>query len=157
MALESIEKLRELACDINGNEIVDHMQLYPSCVFDGAWLNSWHCKFDRELEALEREIADKYLLLPVDADGVPIHVGDKVKCKFNDDVREVGYVGKCGFHEETHHYFDAENFTHVKPDPVKELLRQYRNELEELIQGGFGNVDSLTDDFAARIREAVEK
>ena len=74
--VESIEKLRDLAADINGNEIIDHMQLYPSCVFDGAWLNSWHHAFDRELEALEREIAERYMELPVDMDGLPWHIGD---------------------------------------------------------------------------------
>ena len=76
--MEIIEKLRELAADINSNEIIDHMQLYPSCVFDGHWLDSWHDEFDRLVDEVEREIERDYMRLPVDADGVPIRCGDIV-------------------------------------------------------------------------------
>ena len=60
--LESLEKLRELAADINASEIVDHMELYPSCVFDGAWLDAWHDEFYRAIDRLESEIAERYML-----------------------------------------------------------------------------------------------
>ena len=33
----------------------------------------------RHADEIEAEIAEKYMLLPVDADGVPIHVGDEMK------------------------------------------------------------------------------
>ena len=164
--LESIEKLRELACDINGSEIVDHMQLYPSCVFDGAWLDSWHCEFDRVLEALEREIAEKYMLLPVDADGVPIHVGDHMQA--TDDVDEdgkpyrqlvTGYTmslpdgnGKLWFTDDDGVSYDPRYSCHVKPDPVKELLCDMIHE--------YGCTDALTEavaeKYAERIRELME-
>ena len=126
--LESIEKLRELACDINGSEIVDHMQLYPSCVFDGAWLDSWHCEFDRVLEALEREIAEKYMELPVGADGVPIHVGDILKSKYAPKPFEVESMELSS----TWTVWDKENGAtrwpgecrHVKPRTVEDVLEE---------------------------------
>lgn len=34
---------------------------------------------DFRLDAIEREISERYMLLPVDADGVPIRVGEEVK------------------------------------------------------------------------------
>lgn len=64
MTLKSIEKLREIAADINASEIVDHMELYPSCVFDGAWLDAWHNEFYRVIDMLEAEIAERFMELP---------------------------------------------------------------------------------------------
>ena len=56
--LESLEKLRELATDVNKSEIKDHDALYSL----DQWLDAWHRAFGKALEALEREIAEKYML-----------------------------------------------------------------------------------------------
>ena len=151
--MESIEKLRELACDINGNEIIDHMQLYPSCVFDGHWLDSWHMEFDRALDAIEREIADKYMELPVDADGEPIHIGDAMydgkvaKLVISDDGEHSVYVYKL---PNVLHEFYCYETAHVKPDPIKKLLEEFAYKVCDL------NVDSgECERYAAKIREAV--
>lgn len=158
MALESIEKLRELACDINGNEIVDHMQLYPSCVFDVTWLDSWHCEFDRELEALEREIAERYMELPVDADGVPIHLGDELDNINKSERYKVTSIGDNGYiriYSDTG-WIHSSQCRHVKPDPVKELLEK----LVRDVRGSYyltAEQDRWVDECAERIREAVEK
>lgn len=56
MTLGSLDKLRELAADINAKEIIDHMTLYPSCTFDGHWLDSWHMEFGRLLDAIQAEV-----------------------------------------------------------------------------------------------------
>ena len=58
MTLESIEKLREFI----GDYFVNSGQAY----LQGLAIAG----------SIEREIAERYMLLPADADGVPIHVGD---------------------------------------------------------------------------------
>ena len=39
----------------------------------------WGVEFDRAVDALEAEIAERYMQLPEDVDGVPIHVGDRLE------------------------------------------------------------------------------
>ena len=57
--MESIEKLRDWSHDVCGD-----------------------CECDKEIQQIadeiEREISERYMLLPVDADGVPIHIGDEL-------------------------------------------------------------------------------
>ena len=152
--MESIDKLRDLAADINGNEIIDHMQLYPSCVFDGAWLDSWHHAFDRELEALEREIAERYMELPVDADGVPIHPGNYVL--LDGKGGEVWLVGCRDVMCSDGMSYTASALNRVKPDPVKELLEEFAAAIK--IRDGFNDAtNDVITEYAARIREAVER
>lgn len=92
-------ELRELLADINWTEIIDHMRLNCGSIVDGDWLDSWHAAADhacdaidavhanleRENESLRRELdrvlgeqddRDGWVRLPVDADGVPWHIGD---------------------------------------------------------------------------------
>lgn len=151
MALESIEKLREMlrVCGCDPDECMACS--VPREVKDG-------------LADVEAEIDERFIELPVDADGIAWSVNDNMFAGRNESaqrtltaIRFLFDEGRWLLEDERCCTFYADECRHVKPDPVKELLRQYRNELEELIQGGFGNVDSFTDDFAARIREAVEK
>ena len=150
--MESVEKLRDLAADINGNEIIDHMQLYPSCVFDGAWLNSWHHAFDRELEALEREIAERYMELPLDADGVPCKPGDKLADK--DGIPFfIKSVSSFRVYDEDGSWVDPSFCGHVKSDPVKELLEEFGDWYKH-VAGGCDE-SSVIDEYAAKIREII--
>ena len=172
--MESLEKLRELACDINGNEIVDHMQIYPSCVFDGAWLDAWHRAFDKELEALEREIAERYILLPVDADGVPIHVGDEV-CGYGYSNGGVvvkalnGHMIIVGRLEGGENYaksgllWSAKDTHHVKPRTVEDVLIEYRLKAYNLyLDYGLTSDErvaefkSLDEEYASKLRMVDE-
>lgn len=133
--MESIEKLRE-------------------------WVKSLYTPNSGELKVegldiadeIEAEIAEKYMELPVDADGVPIHVGDEVKCRFDKKTRHVAYVGKYGFLEEPSKYFNATFFDHVKPRTIEDVLR-------DLVDGiGSVEFDALTaiGEAADEIRELME-
>jgi len=131
MTLESIGKLRELAADINSREIIDHMQLYPSCVFDGEWLDAWHRSFDKELEAFEREIAESYMRLPVDADGVPIRVGDKLKRPIKDKrsiyvVESLKFDGKTWWYGvDNTDFYACDCSSHAKRT-IEDVLHEFR-------------------------------
>jgi len=59
--LESIEKLRELAADINSTEIIDHLDVVGKFMFHSEWLDSWHKAFDSACDEIEREIAERYM------------------------------------------------------------------------------------------------
>lgn len=125
--IKALDKLRELVADINAKEIVDHMQLYPSAVFDCMWLDSWHSEFNRLVESLEAEIAANYLELPVDADGVPIHVGDI--CEMSEvqfKVRALNIDGYCWWAVDgTGEFYIAELCRNVKPRTVDDVMSEY--------------------------------
>lgn len=77
--MESIKRLQELADDMNCYEIIDHVHTHPRLTLDGDWLDSWHKAFDKACSDIEAEIAELYMELPLDADGVPIHTGDMLQ------------------------------------------------------------------------------
>lgn len=129
--IKSLKKLRELAVDINSAEIIDHMHFVPKFEFDARWLDSWRKAFDAACDEIEREIAERYQLLPVDADGVPIRVGDELETAHDGKVI-VEYVGEC----EVRVYRDGEHYRisqdeyaytcrHVKPRTLEYVLEDF--------------------------------
>ena len=152
--LESLDQLRDLAADINANEIIDHMELYPSCVFDGHWLDAWHRQFDKLLEAIQTEIDSRYMLLPMDADGVPIHVGDYLRfCDFDiqcaavspervyywDEYSDAHWVKGCECH-------------HVKPRTVEDVLREFAKSGTPTGDGGVLFETALIEKYADELQ-----
>lgn len=123
--IKSLEKLRSriLLKDIfvRGERMSDNDEAYERA-------NGYANKLADEIEA---EIAEKYMELPVDADGVSIHVGD-VMCSAG--IHEKGHkvvvsaIFEDGFVEYGNENgligpLHQEDWVHVKPDPLKELLR----------------------------------
>lgn len=92
---------------------------------------------NKYLDAIESEITDCYMLLPMDADGVPIHVGDKLECNANGyegvfTVFAVGYKYAIGDHEiewirdNPDKWFHFAAFCHhVKPRTLEDVLEDY--------------------------------
>ena len=119
----------------------------------------------------QRYIDEHYLLLPVDADGVPIHVGDSIVWGESNRifkiyaVDESGAIGNSGEnHSLSEHWLSSVNCRHVKPDPVKELLEEFVSSHCAVACSGKktneerdAERDAVVDEYAARIREAVEK
>ena len=131
--MKSIEKMREWA---NSGKLYDNATRFV-------------LHFADEIEA---ELAENYMLVPKDADGVPVHVGDMRE--WNGGRYEVMAVDK------EHVWFDFDPLTpfkadlcrHVKPDPLKELLCDMIHE--------YGSTDALAEavaeKYAERIRELKE-
>ena len=109
------------------------------------------------VDDIEKEISERYVLLPVDADGVPIHVGDSITLPngSRDNVRfitirehdmvfnERGWVpGKC---------------THTKPRTLEDVLHDFANEAEwEQSSDSYEEIESrLITLYAAEIREMI--
>ena len=152
--MKSIEKLRKMAMDFRSDVYKRDEADYVGEIAD-------------EIEA---EIAERYMQLPVDADGLPIHMGDAIEGKpLFDNATVRGTV--CAYHihdddepgtvyikvkptEDTWTIKELrfERCRHVMPDPLKELL-------EELVNHVTPDVEwepELFDGYAQRIRELME-
>lgn len=147
--MESIEKLRKMDDGMlvplgNGQYVPDHSH-------------------NAIADEIEQEIAEKYMELPVDADGVPIKVGDEVmatfggRCKeFDNGPHKVFAVSSDALYLGTiHRYIDSQRCRHIKPRTLEGVL----NELVEAVR--YERVcDKLLSetsiaDFAAEIRELM--
>lgn len=111
---------------------------------------------------IEREIAERYMKLPVDADGVPIRPGEQMA---DDSQRADGLglakwdvvsVNECAFFDMSGGLHVGKQCHHVKPDPVKELLEELLNDIDYAYDGKV-TIAQLIDEYAARIREAVKR
>ena len=138
--LESIEKLRD---SLGGYQVVTGEDM-------GAFL--------LHVDRIECEISEKYMELPVDADGVPIHVGDVIEQCGSEPCEVIGLTETQGcWVKGTHYAINANYAHHVKPDPVKELLGEFFRESRNFnLKDAPGTADRAIEEYAARIREAVK-
>lgn len=121
--METVDKLRGY-CDKLRN--VD-----DNCV--SAEYVAERCAIDvrRLADEIEREIAERYMELPVDMDGVPIRVGDRV-CSPNAGGGEYDvFAIACN------HWVDIDGFKHnpagtlhVKPRTVEDVLTDLAEDVE---------------------------
>lgn len=146
--MKSIDKLRELAADINSTEIIAHIDVGSRFVIHTEWLDSWHKAFDAACGEIEAEIAERYMALPLDADGVPIRVGDEINslgCGVL--VNSIIWDGKNWYASETvlsGDWLPVKYSDHAKP-----------RTLEDVLQCAGVSVAAI-EDVAAEIRELME-
>ena len=124
--MEPIEKLRGYA--------PNHPELYAVC--------------NAAADEIEAEIAERYMLLPVDADGVPIHVGDRLTNinKPSDEYIVAGVNGEKLFVYGGHAFICASQCRHVRPRTIEDVLR-------DLVDG----IDSVEFDALTAIGEAADE
>ena len=138
---------------------------------DCTWIGGG--KVNEHLDAIEAEIAERYMLLPTDMDDEPIHIGDKMQMAHG----QVGVVVAIGETQFTVHATRQPNVVcqakchrHVKPNPLKEL---FSDAALAIIDVGYqhvptiGNVPKLSvdkfkldewmEDNAERIRELMKE
>jgi hypothetical protein len=149
--MKSIDKLREcLICGTDGTHVR---------YFDTAEI----------ADEIEAEIADNYMRLPVDADGVPIHVGDELECHANgydgvftvfaigNDVvvgnQDIEWIGR-----NPSKWFHVASFcTHVKPRTLEDVLRDvWKEALDYAKSDIWRNPDEVFAERAAEIRELMD-
>jgi len=116
-------------------------------------------------DAIEAEVADRYVALPLDADGVPIRVGDKLCSQSHEDGECIGIEYMCRLNKtkwsvavrpfdwDVATWYDPEDYTHHAPT-VEDVLR-------ELLAGmGVDQVEHCADadayiaEYAAKLRLA---
>ena len=128
----------------------------------------WGVEFDRVIDELEAEIAERYQLLPVDADGVPIHVGDKL---MTDDKgsslygRELLVTAVSEHHvhyqvlpyEGDGHYRTSYlvSFHHVKPRTLEDVLRECGKRYHAHMIDNYMNYDGTDDPLIAKYADEI--
>ena len=119
MMLKSVERLLEFVGDMNA--------------IDGEWLDGWNRAVLATVEKIEKEVAERYVELPKDADGEYIHIGDVMDSR-------VDYL------------FDGKPFT------VRALV--LCEDGWEVADGRFGNryePDSLRHHHAPTVEDVLQK
>lgn len=143
--MESIEKLREWAREVT-NSSPDENIVSPEFVAKACGRKALLIA-----DAIEAEIAERYMELPVDADGEPIHVSDKMQyhgcepftvCAVAPAVIHTWAAVKLGERKTTYDYNPAQ-CTHYKP-----------RTLEDVLQSAGVSVAAI-EDVAAEIRELL--
>lgn len=133
--IKALEKLRRLA-----KEVVDAR---------------WGVEFDRVADALEAEIEERYMPLPLDADGEPIHVGDEITLPSGkrDTVRFITYrIADVVFNERG---WVPNLCRHAKPRTVEDVLREFAGRvLNSGHQWGL-DAETTTAECAAELRELM--
>lgn len=116
------------------------------------------CEVPRKVREGLQAVEQEYMELPKDADGVPVRIGDKMTNinKPSDEytvtsITESGcrVYGDCAF-------IKTSQLRHVKPDPLKELLRKFYLNARDVCDSNMGDLDEECAAYAVRIRELME-
>lgn len=116
-------------------------------------------------DAIETELAERYVALPLDAEGEPIHVGDSIEiiggeygtavaielCEdggWNVSMRPTGW--------DTPTLFAAECVRHHRPPTVEDILREFALRAIRESEGNYGDLDETCAEYAKRLRLAGE-
>jgi len=99
--------------------------------------------FDRYCDAIQEEVDKAYMRLPVDADGVPIHVGDVVYSKIWPDgvmVYEISFTDNDGdrVYNDSGTYCLSGVCSHVKPRTVEDVIGEALDKYDKGIIGREG-------------------
>ena len=107
------------------------------------------------LDEIEREIAEKYMELPVDADGVPIRVGDELE---NGEYRlKVTDMSWDGHYWHVYHgsiAFALCDCTHVKPRTVEDVLVEFYG---EFAKAKYGEDSEVLSHYADELRDLIKE
>ena len=143
MMLKSVERLLEFVGDMNATEINDHIKARPdgfvvSFRIDNEWLDGWNRAVLATVEKIEQEVAERYMELPLDADGVPIRVGDvmefsafeieKPVTRMVDGIGQGVFFAWCG--ERGYQQHEAKRYHHHAPT-VEDVLREFAEKITD--------------------------
>lgn len=146
--MESIEKLREaLKGCITEAGVVDK--------FDTYWITASAC--DEYIDEIEAEIAERYMELPLDADGVPIRIGDAITLPNGQRDRIRFFCINANGARLNERGWVPSACRHVKPRTVEDVLEDFAHNYNSI--GGKLDEDELWDkllaDTSAELREMI--
>ena len=109
-----------------------------------------------------QEVKQTHVVLPLDADGVPIHVGDKLVLQHK--VREkpyevfsITYDGDDWYFDCDEGHFNALGWEHYRAPTVEDVLREFYVLAVRGKKGSAGDVDdSVLAEYADKLRLAGE-
>jgi len=142
--MESIEKLREYGHDCCAR--VDDA-IHDYC------------------DEIEREISEKYMLLPLDVDGVPIKCGDMVDGGMGDsgkvqhiEVWPDGFVIVYEFSPGRFTRYAPDAVRHVKPRTVEDVLEEFVNDPLWEVEGSYEGIKKqVIEKYAAELQMKGDK
>jgi len=113
--------------------------------------------FDRYCDAIQEEVDKAYMRLPVDADGVPIHVGDVVYSKIWPDgvmVYEISFTDNDGdrVYDDSGMYCLSGVCSHVKPRTVEDVLLDFLKESRDFSLKRSGEVDEAIKRYSSELK-----
>ena len=163
--MKSIDKLRKTLKDCTKDAGVEPDK------FDTYWITADAC--DHLIDEIEAEIAERYMLQPVDADGVPIRIGDVLDPPKGSEeygrlmVTELTYDGEDWYFKGEipasftgqAGYFNVIGFAHVKPRTLEDVLREYGKAYHAHMADNYMNYDGtdeqVVEKYADEIRELL--
>ena len=109
-------------------------------------------------DKIQAEVDERFMELPMDADGVPIRVGDTVEWLVKNGDYEVVAVGelvalKLG--EDGSFTIAADALRHVKPRTLEDVLCDFANDVAKQGHQIGLTAHGLSDKYAAEIRELL--
>ena len=116
-------------------------------------------------DAIQAEVDERFMELPVDADGVPIHVGDLVALNYGEPFK-VGGIRDAGnqwhiFRYELNRWWSPLDLHHVKPRTLEDVLNDCADEISEKrgiapeLNRDTPTRNEIVDKYAAEIRELL--
>ncbi len=151
--INAIEKLRESLKDCTNEAGVEPNR------FDTYWITAKAC--DILIDEVEAEIAERYTLLPVDAEGVPIHIGDYLQlgesrghvialtyCPCN----ELPWEWQC---DSDGDWYNTKFAHHAKPRTLEDVLRDV---MTDFADADFNDetIEIITARYIGELRELME-
>lgn len=152
--MESIEKLRKSLKACTSKAGVEPNQ------FDTYWITAKAC--DMLIDKVEAEIAERYMKLPCDCDGVPIHVGDYLKlgrtrgrvialtyCPCN----ELPWEWQCDSDSD---WYNTAFTRHAEPRTVEDVLADFARDLTSDRTDSYEHrIERLGTKYADELRELL--
>lgn len=86
-------------------------------------------RVDDLFDAIERELKEHYVLLPLDKDGVPIHIGEEMVDDKKDRfvVREIDFTDTCirvfATENGIQYIYEPSKIVHYHKNPIEDMLR----------------------------------
>lgn len=106
--------------------------------------------FDTPQEAVHYLRGETSMLLPVDADGVPIHCGERMRLD-NGHEGDVWLVGVFDIMMSDHTCFDWAKSRHVKPRTIEDVLKEF-GKAYTYVDGECASTTTLIADYADELR-----
>lgn len=114
---------------------------------------------DDAVNAIEQEIADNYMKLPLDADGVPIHVGDELEYVLTQNGRyKTQAINEYGVIVESNgkRQIGAALVRHVKPRTIEDVLYDFGRDERWNDEGESVDIErEIIAKYAAEIRKIM--
>ena len=150
--LESVEKMRQAIGS-------------PEMTYDGKPAGySWYAKKLLDIaDEIEREVSERFMELPVDADGVPIHVGDEMRFSDGEETTVMAVDDKGNVYHDGLPTIKAipgavsvaDCMRHVEPRTVEDVLTDFAYCCEEGADDR--PLDVRIDECAAELRGLMAK